>query len=69
MDGKLYMAGGFDGNTHFSSLRCYDPVDRRWTDRACMYYPRCYVSVCVLDGKIYAVGGYDGRTRMRSVER
>ncbi|CAG0918919.1 unnamed protein product [Notodromas monacha] len=69
LDNKIYMVGGFDGNTHFSNTRVYDPTTQTWEEKACMYYPRCYVSVCELAGKIYALGGYDGRTRMRSAER
>ena len=48
IDNMVYMVGGFDGNEHFNSVRCYDPVKKAWSERACMYTPRCYVSTCVL---------------------
>ncbi|XP_034186020.1 kelch-like protein 10 [Osmia lignaria lignaria] len=69
LNNLIYMIGGFDGNQHFNTVRCYDPVTKEWRERACMYHARCYVSVCTHGGKIYALGGYNGRTRMSSGER
>ncbi|XP_022920023.1 kelch-like protein 10 isoform X2 [Onthophagus taurus] len=69
LKGLIYMIGGFDGNEHFNTVRCFDPVTHTWKECACMYYPRCYVSVVMHDGKIYAMGGYNGRIRMNSAER
>ncbi|XP_060819012.1 kelch-like protein 10 [Bombus pascuorum] len=69
LNNLIYMIGGFDGNQHFNTVRCFDPVTREWRERACMYHARCYVSVCTHGGKIYALGGYNGRTRMSSGER
>lgn len=63
------FVGGFDGNEYFNTVRCFDPLTHRWSERSCMYYPRCYVSVAIHRGKIYALGGYNGRNRMNSVER
>lgn len=67
--GKIYLVGGFDGNEYFNTVRCFDPSTHTWSDCACMYYSRCYVSVVLCDGKIYAMGGYNGRIRMNSAER
>ncbi|XP_012259425.2 kelch-like protein 10 isoform X2 [Athalia rosae] len=69
LNNVIYMIGGFDGNEHFNTVRCFDPVTKEWRERACMYHARCYVSVCTHGGKIYALGGYNGRTRMSSGER
>ncbi|XP_076281415.1 kelch-like protein 10 [Lasioglossum baleicum] len=69
LNNLIYMIGGFDGNQHFNTVRCFDPVTKEWRERACMYHARCYVSVCTHGGKIYALGGYNGRTRMSSGER
>ncbi|CAD1474074.1 unnamed protein product, partial [Heterotrigona itama] len=46
LNNLIYMIGGFDGNQHFSTVRCFDPVTREWRERACMHHARCYVSVC-----------------------
>ncbi|XP_020277572.1 kelch-like protein 10 [Pseudomyrmex gracilis] len=69
LNNLIYMIGGFDGNEHFNTVRCFNPVTKDWRERACMYHARCYVSVCTHGGKIYALGGYNGRTRMSSGER
>ncbi|XP_060518046.1 kelch-like protein 10 [Cylas formicarius] len=66
---KIYLVGGFDGNEYFNTVRCFDPVRHAWTDCACMYYSRCYVSVAYLRSHIYALGGYNGRIRMNSAEK
>lgn len=66
---KIYLVGGFDGNEYFNTVRCFDPATHSWSDCACMYYSRCYVSVVECLGKIYAMGGYNGRIRMSSAER
>lgn len=63
------MIGGFDGNEHFNTMRRFDPATHTWHECACMYYPRCYVSVVTHEDKIYAMGGYNGRMRMSSAER
>ena len=42
---KVYVLGGFDGTNHFNSMRCYDATMCLWEEKACMYHPRCYVSV------------------------
>ncbi|CAH1130998.1 unnamed protein product [Ceutorhynchus assimilis] len=68
-EGKVYLVGGFDGNEYFNTVRCFDPLVHKWTDCACMYYSRCYVSVVLCMNKIYALGGYNGRIRMNSAER
>ncbi|KAL3285261.1 hypothetical protein HHI36_019371 [Cryptolaemus montrouzieri] len=67
--GLVYMVGGFDGNEYFNTMRCFNPVTHEWSECACMYYPRCYVSVVMHDERIYAMGGYNGRIRMNTVER
>lgn len=69
LNNLIYVIGGFDGNNHFNTVRCFNPVTKKWKERACMYHARCYVSVCTHDRKIYALGGYNGRIRMNSAER
>lgn len=51
MNGLIYIIGGFDGYEHFNTVRSFNPVNYEWKEHACMYYPRCYVSVVLL-GKI-----------------
>lgn len=48
LDNLIYMIGGFDGNEHFNTVRCYDPIAKAWSEKSCMHYQRCYVSCCAL---------------------
>lgn len=57
MDGLIYIIGGFDGNEHFNTVRSFNPVSYEWREHACMYYPRCYVSVA-MHGKIVNVNSF-----------
>ncbi|KAJ8317347.1 hypothetical protein KUTeg_005251, partial [Tegillarca granosa] len=65
----IYIIGGFDGMDYFNSVRCFDPVDKTWSEVAPMNAKRCYVSVAVLDEYIYAMGGFDGHVRQNTAER
>ncbi|CAG9840487.1 unnamed protein product [Diabrotica balteata] len=69
LNGLIYMIGGFDGTEYFNSVKCFDPVQHKWSQRSCMYFPRCYVSIVIHRGLIYAFGGFNGRLRMNSAER
>lgn len=67
--GLIYMIGGFDGHTQFSSVCAFDPITMNWSDKGFMSNARCYVACAVLGDFIYACGGFDGVDRMNSVER
>lgn len=69
IDKKIYVAGGFDGVEYFNSVRCFDPVTKKWSEAAPMNAKRCYVSTAVLRGCIYAMGGYDGHVRLNTAEQ
>ncbi|XP_008198985.2 kelch-like protein 10 isoform X1 [Tribolium castaneum] len=69
LNGIIYVIGGFDGNQYFNTVRRFDPVNHTWSECACMYHHRCYVSVVMADNKIYAMGGYNGRSRMNTAEK
>ncbi|KAJ8669135.1 hypothetical protein QAD02_000394 [Eretmocerus hayati] len=69
LEGLLYVIGGYDGFKYFNSVRCFEPVSKKWHERACMQRARCYVSVAVQGGKIYALGGNNGLARLSSCER
>ncbi|RWS26720.1 kelch-like protein 10, partial [Leptotrombidium deliense] len=42
LKGQVYIIGGFDGRQHFNSVRAFDPLKRKWYDKACMHTARCY---------------------------
>jgi len=66
--GRLYVAGGYDGNVFLRSVESYDPVANRWSYVAPMNTKRSRVALVATCGRLYAVGGYDGASNLSSVE-
>ncbi|KAE8668830.1 F-box/kelch-repeat protein SKIP30 [Hibiscus syriacus] len=67
--GKLFVLGGGsddvdpltgdqDGSFATDEVWSYDPVMRRWAQRASMILPRAMFACCVLKGKIIVAGGF-----------
>ncbi|KAK7896358.1 hypothetical protein WMY93_021683 [Mugilogobius chulae] len=69
LNGSVYLIGGLDGTTPFSTTHKYDLVNHTWQEVAPMHSRRCYVSVSLLDGFIYAMGGYNGELRLDTAEK
>ncbi|KAF5303930.1 hypothetical protein FQA39_LY01715 [Lamprigera yunnana] len=38
LNGFIDMIGGFDGNEHLNMVRCFDPINHKWTECAHMYF-------------------------------
>mmetsp|Transcript_20486 Transcript_20486/g.29703 ORF Transcript_20486/g.29703 Transcript_20486/m.29703 type:complete len:342 (+) Transcript_20486:165-1190(+) len=57
VDGKIFVAGGFDGFHCSSSAEEYDPATQRWADMPPMHFQRFGCAAAVLDGKFYVFGG------------
>ena len=36
VDNLIYLVGGFDGMDYFNSVRCFNPVNKEWTEVAPM---------------------------------
>ena len=68
LDGKIYIAGGYDGNVFLKTVDRFDPVANKWTKLAEMNVKRSRVALVANCGKLYAIGGYDGATNLSSVE-
>jgi kelch-like protein 18 len=68
LNGKLYAAGGYDGNIFLKSVEFYDPVYNKWSYVAPMNIKRSRVALVSNCGKLYAIGGYDGVSNLNSVE-
>lgn len=68
IDGRIYVVGGFDGNSCKQSVEFYDPHKNAWYSIADMNHARSGVGVSEVDGTLFAVGGYDGAKRLDSVE-
>ncbi|OMP05085.1 hypothetical protein COLO4_09064 [Corchorus olitorius] len=67
--GKLFVLGGGsdavdpstgdqDGSFATNEVWSYDPIMRRWDQRASMILPRAMFACCVLKGKIIVAGGF-----------
>ncbi|NXS58172.1 KLH10 protein, partial [Brachypteracias leptosomus] len=69
LKGFIYVIGGFDSMDCLSSVKRFDPLQRRWQEVAPMHSQRCYVSVTTLSSNIYAMGGFDGHLRLNTAER
>lgn len=56
-DGRLYVAGGFDGTRIRTEMFAYSPAADAWEARAPLPYARqCATAVTFSDGKIYYIG-------------
>ena len=60
VEGRIYVVGGFDGQTE---LEVYDPSADRWTRGAPFPWAVHHAAAVGLDGKLWVIGGYiDGWT-------
>jgi N-acetylneuraminic acid mutarotase len=60
IDGRLYVAGGYDG-THLKTLQVYDSATGSWiAETDVMSVARKDAGAAVIDGLLYVAGGYDG---------
>src|SRR5262245_4482094 len=65
VEGRLYVVGGFDGQTE---LEVYDPTADRWTRRAPFPRPLHHAAAVGVNGKLLVIGGYiDGWTASDAV--
>lgn len=67
-DKKIFIVGGFNGQTRTRSVDIYNPRTKEWTQGSEMICRRGTLGVGLLNRKIYAVGGFDGFSGLSSVE-
>ena len=70
LDGKLYVAGGYDPKTHkfLASVEVFDDVTQAWYSLPDMRQPRAGFALTALNGQLFAAGGWRDRRYIRSVE-
>jgi len=68
LNGKLYAAGGYDGNERQNTAEVYSPGSDEWNPIAPMGLKRSALGCCACDGKVYVCGGFDGRVSLSSCE-
>ena len=66
--GKVYVAGGWDGNSYLKSAEMYDTSEGQWRALPDMSVARDGCAAVCIEGNVYVVGGYDGGTKHASVE-
>lgn len=57
INNKLYVCGGYDGNTFLQSVEEYDPVNNQWRVLSSMALMRSRVALVANMGKLWAIGG------------
>lgn len=57
INNKLYVCGGYDGNTFLQSVEEYDPVNNQWRILNPMALMRSRVALVANMGKLWAIGG------------
>ena len=57
LGGKIYSAGGYDGEDYLASVEAFDPLTNTWAAVAPMSTKRGDFALVMARGKLYAVGG------------
>lgn len=70
INGKLYVAGGYEGSgtTPGTLMEVYDPATNAWTTKAPMLLAVQYPASAVISGKLYVFGGNDGTSDVTAVQ-
>jgi|GEM_PF-1400056 N-acetylneuraminic acid mutarotase len=58
LDGKGYVAGGYNGSSAVAELWCYDPLTDTWSQRASLPSARRHGTSWTLNGRGYVVCGF-----------
>jgi len=68
-NGKVLVAGGYDGNRLLSSTELYDPITGTWTATGTLTIARFYHTATLLpNGKVLIAGGDDGNIGLSDAE-
>ncbi|XP_076913529.1 uncharacterized protein LOC143572193 isoform X2 [Bidens hawaiensis] len=67
-DDLIYLVGGYDGTSWFSSLDAYSPSNNNIKSLKPMNVAQCYTPVSVLNGELYVFGGSTGGEWFDTVE-
>lgn len=62
--GKIYIAGGFNGQEVLNSAECYDPEQDVWTPITTMTSPRSGIKLVAYCEYLYIIGGFNGNSRL-----
>jgi DNA-binding CsgD family transcriptional regulator/N-acetylneuraminic acid mutarotase len=65
---KLFLIGGWNGETYTAASYVYDPGDDTWQSMASPTVARGFGAAAVLSDRIFYIGGYDGRRELDTCE-
>ena len=68
MNGKVYIAGGSQGQEALNTCEVYNPLTNEWQLMPSLRTPRMSASMVCHDGQLYVLGGVNSSTRVLSVE-
>lgn len=66
-EGRLYLFGGWDGQSYRAEVYAYDPLADEWTEKSRLPAGMGYAAAVTGEGKILVIGGYDGQNAHRQV--
>ncbi len=64
----IYVIGGRDQSSRYTTNYIYDPVTDNWSTKANMSVARAHIGAGVVNGKMYAIGGWVGSSASDVVE-
>lgn len=67
-EGKLYIFGGWDGETYLDQVWEYDPGEDSWSEKTPLSSPRKYANAVSTSANIYVIGGLNGDQSLDNVE-
>src|SRR5438477_12857879 len=60
-NGKVLVAGGYNGSSSLATVELYDPTSGNWTTTGSLATARCFHTATLLsNGKVLVVGGDNG---------
>ena len=68
MNGKVYIAGGCQGQETLNTCEVYNPLTNEWQLMPSLRTPRMSASMVCHDGQLYVLGGVNNSSRVLSVE-
>jgi len=68
MNGKVYIAGGCQGQNALNTCEVYNPVTNEWQLMPSLKVPRMSASMVCHEGTLYVLGGANDSSRVLSVE-
>jgi hypothetical protein len=57
LSGKVYVVGGYDGQSTVKSAHCLDLTTLEWKTLSPMHLSRRFITSAVVNGRIYVMGG------------